>query len=167
MRDTVKTLAGLVIIAIIVVATFLYGNSQRQAQLKHDQQVKQQQQATANGGQTSASRSSATTAPSTAPTASSQPVTNTAPVQSPTSNSVQGSALNSAAPAPVKSSPAQTSAKVASGSLSTTGGVATPLPQTGSPIGSLIGVAAVIGAIVAVRHSRQAVLAAARSHRNL
>jgi high-affinity Fe2+/Pb2+ permease len=43
-RDTVKTLAGLVIIGVIVVATFMYGNAQRQAQLKHDQQVKQQQQ---------------------------------------------------------------------------------------------------------------------------
>ena len=46
-RDTVKTLAGLIIIGGIVVATFLYGNSQRQAQLAHDQDVKKQQEAKA------------------------------------------------------------------------------------------------------------------------
>lgn len=42
-RDSVKTAVGLFIIAGIVVATFLYGNSQRQAQLRHDQDVKNQQ----------------------------------------------------------------------------------------------------------------------------
>jgi lysozyme family protein len=33
-RDALKTLAGLGIIALIVVATYLYGNSQREAQLR-------------------------------------------------------------------------------------------------------------------------------------
>jgi len=42
-RETLKTLAGLIVIVGIVVATFMYGNSQRQAQLKHDQDVKKQQ----------------------------------------------------------------------------------------------------------------------------
>lgn len=42
-RDSVKTAVGLFIIAGIVVATFLYGNSQRQAQLRRDQDVKDQQ----------------------------------------------------------------------------------------------------------------------------
>jgi len=55
-RDTVKTAVGLVIIAGIVVATFLYGNSQRQAQLRHDQDVKNQQaKATAASPSASAS----------------------------------------------------------------------------------------------------------------
>ena len=46
-RDTIKTIAGLIIIGAIVVATFLYGNSQRKAQLAHDQDVKKQQEAKA------------------------------------------------------------------------------------------------------------------------
>lgn len=43
MRDSVKTAIGLLIIGGIVVATFLYGNSQRQAQLRHDQELQNQQ----------------------------------------------------------------------------------------------------------------------------
>jgi hypothetical protein len=39
-RDTLKTIAGLVIIGLIVVATFLYGNAQRQTQLNHTEQTK-------------------------------------------------------------------------------------------------------------------------------
>ena len=42
-RDSIKTAVGLVIIAGIVVATFLYGNAQRQTQIRHDQDVKNQQ----------------------------------------------------------------------------------------------------------------------------
>ncbi len=53
-KDAIKTVAGLVVIALIVVATFLYGNAQRQAQIRHDQDVKNQQ--TASGSpQTAAS----------------------------------------------------------------------------------------------------------------
>src|SRR4029078_2296942 len=81
-RDTVKTLIGLLIIGIIVVATFLYGNAQRQAQLRHDQDVKKQQEAAA-GNQTAK-----TTPEASKSTAS--PVSNTAPVKTPASNSIQG-----------------------------------------------------------------------------
>ena len=42
-RDSVKTAVGLVIIGGIVVATFLYGNAQRQSQLRQDQAIKTQQ----------------------------------------------------------------------------------------------------------------------------
>ena len=45
-RDGVKTVIGLLIIGLIIVATFLYGNHQRQAQLRHDEDLKRQQQLT-------------------------------------------------------------------------------------------------------------------------
>jgi predicted lipid-binding transport protein (Tim44 family) len=43
-RDTLKTIAGLIIIGLIVVVTFLYGNAQRQSQNRKDQAAKQAQQ---------------------------------------------------------------------------------------------------------------------------
>lgn len=42
--DLVKTVGAILIIAIIVVATFLYGNHQRQEQVRKDQAAKQEQQ---------------------------------------------------------------------------------------------------------------------------
>lgn len=42
-RDSVKTGLGLIVIGGIVVATYLYGNQQREAQLKQDQTVRQQE----------------------------------------------------------------------------------------------------------------------------
>ena len=69
-RDTLKTIFGLVIIGLIVVVTFLYGNSQRQAQLRHDQDVKRQQQTQAKTPAVQPSASTAqpkTAAPTTTP----------------------------------------------------------------------------------------------------
>ncbi|HUD11578.1 MAG TPA: hypothetical protein VMS08_04145 [Candidatus Saccharimonadia bacterium] len=168
MRDTVKTLAGLVIIAAIVVATFVYGNTQRQSQLKHDQQIKLQQQASASGGKSPKDSASPTAQPVAAvPSSSPSSATNTAPVESPQANSVQGSSLTSPTPTAIATpipTPAPTPAKVAVQTpRSATAGA--PLPQTGSPIGGLLGVAAVTGAVVALRRSRLAVLEAARSSR--
>jgi cytoskeletal protein RodZ len=81
-RDTLKTLAGLLIIGVIVVATFMYGNAQRQAQIKRDEAAKKQQQAKANNDKALASAS---------PSPTTQPTTGgTAAVQSPSSNNVQG-----------------------------------------------------------------------------
>lgn len=68
-RDSVKTAAGLAIIVLIVVATFLYGNAQRQSQLRHDQQVKAQQQAAAERAARQNATSQPKPAPSTAPSA--------------------------------------------------------------------------------------------------
>lgn len=45
-RDVVTTVGGLILVGIVVVATFLYGNQQRQTQLRHDQAVQRQQQTT-------------------------------------------------------------------------------------------------------------------------
>lgn len=40
----VKTVGAIVVIGIIVVATFLYGNQQRQLQVRRDQDVRRQQE---------------------------------------------------------------------------------------------------------------------------
>ena len=69
-RDTVKTIAGLIIIVGIVVATFMYGNAQRQKQLAEDQKAKQQQEATA---QQHAKSVSPNASPTKAPTATAAP----------------------------------------------------------------------------------------------
>jgi hypothetical protein len=156
MRDTIKTLAGLVIIAVIVVATFLYGNAQRQSQLKHDQQVKKQQQATANPHVVAKANTSATATPGS-PSSVTQGGPNTAPVETPQANSVQGGSVATPTPSPAVKSPAPQNTPDAA--------PATPLPQTGSSIGGFVGVGAVIGAIVAVRRSRQTLFEAARSKR--
>lgn len=79
-RDTIKTLLGLIIIVAIVVATFLYGNAQRQSQQKHDSQLSTQ----------------------VSPSASSSPAASvsTAPVSSPTANDIQGGTKSSPTPTP-------------------------------------------------------------------
>lgn len=157
-RDTVKTLAGLVVIAIIVIATFMYGNAQRQSQLKHDQDVKNQQEAKV-AAQTSK-------APAANPqTTGGQQASNTAPVKSPTSSSLQGSAP--ASKSPVATTAPKPAGQVAGAQTPQTGGTAgtDPLPQTGSPLSSVIGAAAVLGAAVAFARSRRAVYAAARGQR--
>jgi cytoskeletal protein RodZ len=41
-RDTLKTIGGLVVIAVIIVGAFLYGNAQHQNQVRQDQNTKQQ-----------------------------------------------------------------------------------------------------------------------------
>lgn len=41
-RESLKTLGGILVIGIIVVATFLYGNQQRQEQLRKDQAQQEQ-----------------------------------------------------------------------------------------------------------------------------
>jgi hypothetical protein len=152
-RDTVKTLAGLVVIAAIVVATFLYGNAQRQAQLKRDADKKQQ---ASNSPQPSSSLS-ATTSGTPTPT----PTSNTAPVKTPAGNTLQGTggtggqqpgqvAGASAAPAP---------------SPSTSPAPAPGLPETGAPVAGMVGVTAVGVMVLALRRSKRAIVVAARTRR--
>ena len=45
-KDLIKTIGGILIIAAIVVATFLYGNQQRQEQVRRDQALQEQQKQT-------------------------------------------------------------------------------------------------------------------------
>ena len=155
-RDTVKTLAGLAIIGGIVVATFLYGNSQRQAQLSHDQQVKQQE---AKTQQAKAAQPSATAA------AGNQAANNTAPVKSPSSNTIQGSTAQTPT-----SSPAATPAPAVAGTAvtPTTGGSglsSAPLPSTGPETAGMLGLGSITTMLIAVRGSRRAMLKAARTRR--
>ena len=167
MRDTVKTLVGLVIIAVIVVATFLYGNSQRQAQLKHDQQIKNAQAKSTDSQLLAKASPAATTTPAPSTSPSSSPATNTAPVQTPQSNSLQGGSSPTPTPSSTpKATPtpsaSPTPVVVAANGQSGTG---TPLPQTGPSMGGIVGVAAIIFAIIGVRYSRRALLDAVRSNR--
>jgi len=166
MRDTVKTLAGLVIIAVIVVATFLYGNAQRQAQLKHDQQIKLQQAKTTTSQQVAKASPAASAKAAATPDATPgpTPVPNTAPVETPQSNSIQGGSTPTPKPSP-SSSPAPVVASSGGGASGTASTPAKPLPQTGSSWGGLLGVAAIVGSVVGVRYSRRSLLAAARANR--
>lgn len=154
-RDTVKTLAGLVVIAAIVVATFAYGNAQRQNQLKHDQDVKNQQaaKATALPSASSSAKPSASAAPSSGTAA------NTAPVKSPAANSVQGGSQQQAA--------GSTSGQVAgaqTNNIPQTGGTgaSAPLPDTGSPIEGIVGFAGIVTAWLWLRRSKRALFSAIR-----
>jgi hypothetical protein len=176
-RDTLKTLAGLIIIGGIVVATFLYGNSQRQAQLKHDQDVKKQQAAKAQEQAKAATPISPSVAavavatptpkpsvtPTPKPSASPQVAAgnNTAPVKSPATNTLQGSGgsgsalgtSTTASPAPV-ASPAVAAA------------ASSNLPDTGPGTVGLIGLSMIAFMAWAVRGSRRAMFNAARSRRS-
>jgi hypothetical protein len=62
--DTVKTLAGLGVIALIVGATFLYGNSQRQAQLTQNKTESPSPSVSASAAPKASASPSATPKPS-------------------------------------------------------------------------------------------------------
>ena len=187
-RDTLKTLAGLVVIGFIVVATFLYGNAQRQSQNKHDQEVKQQ----ANTNPSASPAKSAAIAAQ--PKASTQP--GTAAVASPSSNAVQGGKVQastapsattspkasptpSATPSPTTSptpsatpkatatpTPAPTPAPTATPVAGQVAGAATPsMPQTGTEQIGLLGVTAMVITYLGLLRSRRSIVATARSHR--
>ncbi len=166
-RDTVKTLAGLVLIGIIVLATFVYGNSQRQAQLRHDQDVKQQQ---AKAGATVTAKPSTSAVPAATVAASSKPSANTAPVNTPTANTIQGSGAAKASPSVTPTPSASPSAGQVAGSAAvtpTTGGTtaAAPMPETGSPLIGMIGFSVVAAMMLFFRRSQRAILVAARARR--
>lgn len=155
-RDTLKTLAGLIIIGGIVVATFMYGNAQRKAQLTRDQDVKKQQEA--KNQQSSSPVASATNTPT--PASSPTPTNNTAPVQTPGSNNIQGSA----SPTPT-STPKPTASPLATSGAVQGAAAGSNLPETGPELAGMLGLGAITGMVVAVRGSRRAMLDAARSKR--
>jgi cytoskeletal protein RodZ len=155
-RDTLKTFAGLLIIGVIVVATFLYGNAQRQSQLKHDQDVKKQQQATAADAKKASPSASA--APTTKPSAQA----NTAPVQSPTNNKLQSPGTPTPTPKPT-STPTPTPAVAGAQTVPVTGG--SDLPDTGAPVAGLVGMVVILGSVVAMRRSKKSLFHAARTPR--
>lgn len=150
-RDTVKTLAGLVVIAAIVVATFLYGNAQRQAQLKRDADKKQQ---ASNSPQPSSSISATTGGTPT-------PTSNTAPVKTPTGNTLQGTGGTGAQqPGQVAGASATPTPTPAASPAPASG-----LPETGAPIAGIVGVTAVGVMMLTLRRSKRAIVVAARTRR--
>jgi hypothetical protein len=156
-RDAVKTVIGLVIIAAIVVATFLYGNAQRKSQAKQDQAARQQTQTT----------TMATGGPSAQGSGSAKVATNTAPVESPQANTIQGGKTPASSQSPKPSTAPKSSTdsgSVAIGSTPQTGGTGAPLPQTGpsTPLAGVFGMSAIAVMLLVLRRSRRAVLAAAR-----
>jgi len=133
-RDTLKTIVGLVIIGLIVVVTFLYGNAQRQAQLRHDQDVKRQQQQ--SEAKTTAQPSVSTAQPKTA-----APATN--PAKPPTAAATPPSAT---------------------ATTPTTGATnSTKIPDTGASENALIPLTLLGLAIYGLRRSRRSLALAVRS----
>ena len=140
-RDTVKTIAGLIIIVGIVVATFMYGNAQRQKQLAEDQKAKQQQEATAQQQAKSVS-------PSASPKASATPKPNATATKAPTATAApKGAGVVAGTTTPV------------------TGGTGASLPDTGPETIGMVGLSAIGVMALAVRRSRRAMLEAARTRR--
>ena len=149
-NDVLKTIVGLVIIGVIVVATFMYGNAQREAQQKRDNDLKAQQVA-----QTSPSPSGA---PTTSPVATTKPVTNTAAVNSPSPNTLQG---GKGTPTPT-TTPQQVPATGAGAETATTA----QMPQTGPETLVPALATTVVGVLLMVwRRSQRALRLAARAMR--
>lgn len=148
--DLIKTIAGLITIGVIVVATFMYGNAQREAQQRRDQDLKQSQQAV----QSSASPVASAT-PAASPKVAASPASGTAAVTSPSPNTIQGGkggAVASPSPTPT---PKATTTPVAGASTAA-------LPETGPELASTIAVGAMVVAFGAYRRSRQAIPMALR-----
>src|SRR5665213_3409768 len=73
-RDVLTTVGGLILVGVVVVATFLYGNQQRQAQLRQQQTTqKQQQQKAATPAKPKAVSGSAKSQPAAPTTTSATP----------------------------------------------------------------------------------------------
>jgi hypothetical protein len=129
-KDLIKTIGAVVLIGIIVVATFLYGNQQRQTQLRRDQQAKQEHERKAE----ESTNQSAT-----------QGTTGTAPVQTPSQSTNSG--LQSPQPAPTGST--TVTANVGGGTLPKT------TPNTGGEASAPIGLVVLSGLSVAYVRSRK------------
>ena len=136
-RDGIKTVIGLLVIGLIIVATFLYGNHQRQAQLQHDQDLKRQKQDVSQMNPT------ATVKP--APSTSVAPVPKPQPgVATPTANAIQGQGSGTVTPHAASSA---TPGKVT---------VADTTPKTGpDAVASVLALIALISSGVYYRRSKR------------
>ena len=138
-RDTLKTLAGMVIIALIVVGTFMYGKAQRDAQLKRDQTVKEQTASTAT--------TSPVTSASTQPTASVKPSASATPTVTPKPTATPKAA---ATPTPTPA---------------VAGVAVTTMPETGAPVAPLLAGGAMGLSYLGYLRSRKAAVDAQRRKR--
>lgn len=138
-KDVLTTIGGLVLVGLVVVATFLYGNQQRQNQAKHDQDIKKQQE-------TKAPTNPQTSGPQASTSAPQQPA-----VQKPQADSsnLQGGKTGAPSATPT---PASKPAPVA--------GV-TQTPKTGGEVLVLIPVTAMLMLYRTQRRSRMALRRAA------
>lgn len=140
-RDGVKTIIGLLVIGLIIVATFLYGNHQRQAQLRHDQDVKKQ------SGVTQATPQAT---PTTNKSASSQ-----ASVPSPSANPLQGQGSTSST-STVKSPQTGGTAIVTPATTPKTGaGEMAPIALVGLALAGIYyrrSRRELVGALIAIKH---------------
>jgi hypothetical protein len=140
-RDGVKTIIGLLVIGLIIVATFLYGNSQRQAQLRQDQDIKKQ-------GDFKVTQATPQTTPSTTTSTTSQ-----ASVPSPTANPIQGQGTKKQGTTPL----------VTDSSTHTV----TTTPKTGPSAFAPLAILALLAAGLYYRRSRRELIAAlVRTERN-
>jgi hypothetical protein len=133
--DVLKTIAGLVVIALIVVATFMYGNAQREAQQKRDQAAKVTASPSPSGAGQVGVTSTPTPKPATTPA--------TAAVATPSSNAIQGGQVAGT-----------TTGRVGAGAA---------MPETGGELAAGLAAGAMGLAFIAWRRSRrQMALALAR-----
>ena len=124
-RDILKTIFGIFVIGLIVVATFLYGNKQRQDQLRKDNEAKQAQtqQTAQNTGQTVTSGNSTAEKPQSTDTVQQQ------------NSDVQQTQTNLQKPAATSQTPTATPTPATtpgSGGTTTPQPVPTRTPNTGS-----------------------------------
>lgn len=136
-RDGIKTVIGLLVIGLIIVATFLYGNHQRQAQLRHDQDLKRQKQDVAQMTPSASSKP--------APSTNAAPATKPQPgVATPTANTIQGQGAGAVTP---RAASTTTPGKVT---------VTDSTPKTGpSEVASTVALIALISASVYYRRSKR------------
>lgn len=80
-KDTLKTIGGLVVIALIIVGAFLYGDAQHQQQVRQDQNAKRQATSQSSAPAASGSVSQAPAKPSSSATPN--PIQASAPSASP------------------------------------------------------------------------------------
>jgi hypothetical protein len=166
-RDMLKTIAGMVIIGLIVVATFLYGNKQRQDQVRKDEAAKVAQQTPAPAP-VAATAPAPTPAPAPAASTSTgstnqAPSGATAAVTKPAANTLQNSAekgtTTAPAPAPTPTPVVATPKPVG---VVTTTPTPTSIPDTGgSSWLVLVPVAGIVGLYQVQRTSKQRLRAVA------
>jgi FtsZ-interacting cell division protein ZipA len=137
-RDVVTTIGGLVLVGLVVIAAFLYGNHQRNDQVRRDQDAtRQQQEAKASPSKSTASSQQKTTQSGSSnaagPATTSGDSAQQPAVQKPNQNDgkqVQGTGSNTGGKV-VTSGSGQTSAAGSSSSAATSQPVASTTPQTG------------------------------------
>lgn len=78
-KEVLKTIGAIALISVIVVGTFLYGNKQRQEQVRRDQEIRQQQQQASPAGSDQVAQQNSAPEQS----GGDKPATGTAPVQRP------------------------------------------------------------------------------------